>query len=309
MTLIFILLSCRLLPDCVGKRNYRYFVGFVLSVTLTCTYVCLCSIILLVREASSTSFSEAIAAQPVATVIMGFTFLMNWCLCSLSCYHLWLIGQDLTTNEHIKSQRGDAAGAGGAARRQSGSRESRVALAQGDEELGAAQQEDDRRDSNSSSSSSSSSSSRSSSCLGRVHSVFFRPLPASSFDLRAPLGRSVFVRTLLATGATQREEERRAAATVPVAQPIYGEASASGQHPEQYHPMQGGLEPMSISPEISRSYAPSYSALQAGAAPPGAQPRPVVDAAAEEPFEYRDARGNLLENDDVEEGEEEHLQM
>src|SRR6185312_14736536 len=84
----------------------------------------------------------------IATMLALFTFFLGWCLGSLSSYHLWLIAQGITTNEHVKQQRGELP----------------------------------RRP-------------------GRFWSFFFRPMSRSYFDLKAPLGNSVYVRTLVPVGA------------------------------------------------------------------------------------------------------------
>src|SRR5690242_15544868 len=55
--------------NCIGLRNYRYFVGFVLSVTLTTTYVFLCSIILLSQAVRATSFQVALGDHPLAACL------------------------------------------------------------------------------------------------------------------------------------------------------------------------------------------------------------------------------------------------
>jgi hypothetical protein len=353
--------DCPWVCNCVGKRNYRYFVGFVLCVTLLTTYVCACSLALLITETSSSSFAEAISSQPVAACLAMFTLMLGWCLCSLSWYHVWLIGQDLTTNEHIKLQRGElepraASAAGAAARRREqsahghghrGADEDRLrTLAAEDEdiELGGRGQSG----SGSGNSRSSHSSSHSGAlhdeddgphaeqhhhlhppprtCLGRIWRFFTRPDARSYFALRAPLGSSVFVRTMVPVAVAAGGEAAAAAAPrggqFPVAYPMRG-AGVGGQHAQQPQPspprhaeeefdMAAQQEPSvsqrSVDSRIEAHPARSSSqpmmhmqTLASGAAVPPMHR--ALQAGEEEPIQYDVAEGPQVD-DDEDQGEQ-----
>lgn len=238
--------GARRVCNCIGKRNYRYFVAFVLSVTMLASYVCTCSVILVGKAAAASNFSQGIAEQPFAAVLTLFTFMVGWCLCSLSWYHVWLIGQDMTTNEHIKMQRaelGPAAGGGGAAparsdRSASNSRNSRSRrIPSTEEQQGALRSVAVGGDSDPDSSSQSSESGdgsdregnrRNRGCLGRIWNFFARPDVPSYFSLRAPLGRSVFVRTMVPVGDAAVAAAR--AGRLPVAYPVYAAGQPGAPH-------------------------------------------------------------------------------
>ena len=263
VSLCRVLSDCPWVCNCVGKRNYRYFVSFVVSVTLLATYVCTSCVVLVVTKALHSSFSDAVGAEPVAAVLVLFTFMMGWCLCSLSWYHIWLIGQDLTTNEHIKLQRAELGvdpdspraqaarrrkqrrAAGGASRpyghsvSETGRMRNPVSPGRGvnstdsfdargaadlfaeeDGSVGGSDHGDEFED----------DQHEQVGCCARIYRFFSREDERSYFDLKAPLGRSVFVRTMVPVGPadhTTQAANRLAQGIIPTAYP-------PGQHPQQH---------------------------------------------------------------------------
>lgn len=93
--------------NCVGRRNYRWFVSFVLSVNAYCLYVFACSLFYLIHDQrdEDKTFVDSLSRNPVATVEVCFTFFLGCCLCSMASYHCALIAQGQTTNQNIKSHR------------------------------------------------------------------------------------------------------------------------------------------------------------------------------------------------------------
>jgi nitrogen fixation/metabolism regulation signal transduction histidine kinase len=89
----------------IGHRNHRYFVAFVNAVSLLILYIFIVSLYLLIVAAQESSFMDAIIHEPAAAVFSLFCLIMSFCLCSLSCYHFYLISQGLTTNVHIQLER------------------------------------------------------------------------------------------------------------------------------------------------------------------------------------------------------------
>ncbi|XP_078001447.1 palmitoyltransferase ZDHHC18-like isoform X1 [Glandiceps talaboti] len=103
---------CPWVGNCVGKRNYRYFYLFILSLAFLCVFVFACVIThLILRTDDTGSFLEAIKESP-ASVIVGviavFSFMTVIGLCG---YHSYLVCVNATTNEEIKgswsSKRGE----------------------------------------------------------------------------------------------------------------------------------------------------------------------------------------------------------
>lgn len=260
--------ACDRVCNCIGKRNYRYFVAFVLSVTMLASYVCTCSVILVGKAAAASTFSQGIAEQPFAAVLTLFTFMVGWCLCSLSWYHVWLIGQDMTTNEHIKMQRAELGPAGGnvpprANRSASNSRNSRsrrIPSSEEQQEQGALRSVAVGGDSDPDSSSQSSESGdgsdrdgrrRNRGCVGRIWNFFSRSDVPSYFSLRAPLGRSVFVRTMVPVGEAAAAAAR--AGRLPVAYPVYASAQTGAPSVQPHVPARAADEEFDLhnSPEHS----------------------------------------------------------
>lgn len=195
---------CPWVCNCVGKRNYRHFVTFVFSITILCCYTFVCSLVYLSIEIRNSSFGVAVGNNPVAGVLILFTFMLSWCLCSLAGYHVWLISQDMTTNEHVKRQRetvmewdqDDIE-----RQRPGGNYPSALNVTSHTDDL----QLRTRPTSSSSTVGAGSSDvssgrvsvgSSSGSCFGSCHNFFCRPIPPSYLDLRAPVQKSIFYRSI-----------------------------------------------------------------------------------------------------------------
>mmetsp|Transcript_36900 Transcript_36900/g.71175 ORF Transcript_36900/g.71175 Transcript_36900/m.71175 type:complete len:297 (+) Transcript_36900:152-1042(+) len=93
---------CPWVMNCVAKRNYRYFVGFVASISLLCIYVCACSIAIVVI--SVTGDQQPAGVILCAIILILFTGCLGITLCGFACFHCGLIAQGITTNEYIKGR-------------------------------------------------------------------------------------------------------------------------------------------------------------------------------------------------------------
>lgn len=97
--------DCPWIGQCVGERNHRYFVGFVLSLTALTCYVFVVSLVDVIRAGVSDALGSGLGGHIVALVECVFTFVCGLCFLSLSAYQLYLIAEHTTTNAHIKEQR------------------------------------------------------------------------------------------------------------------------------------------------------------------------------------------------------------
>ncbi|KAJ3114218.1 hypothetical protein HDU96_002387 [Phlyctochytrium bullatum] len=99
---------CPWMANCIGKRNYRHFFGFLVYVSLLDLYVwsaTLAHIVLLAKERAAINdapWSDTLSAQPILVVILVFTTLLMVTFCTMTPFHIWLTLNNLTTHEHLK---------------------------------------------------------------------------------------------------------------------------------------------------------------------------------------------------------------
>ncbi|KAL1925134.1 uncharacterized protein VTP21DRAFT_17 [Calcarisporiella thermophila] len=99
---------CIWLNNCVGRRNYRSFITFIVTASVMCLYVLgfsLAHLLLLMRD-HQLSFIDAIRATPMSLVITLMSFILSWSVCGLTGYHLFLISRNLTTHEQLRASMG-----------------------------------------------------------------------------------------------------------------------------------------------------------------------------------------------------------
>ncbi|XP_063821418.1 palmitoyltransferase ZDHHC18 [Ostrinia nubilalis] len=93
---------CPWVGNCVGKRNYRYFYTFVVSLSFLAVFVFACAVTHLALAARGAGLGAALRASPASAVVAAVCFLSVWSVLGLAGFHTYLASTDQTTNEDIK---------------------------------------------------------------------------------------------------------------------------------------------------------------------------------------------------------------
>lgn len=99
---------CPWVGNCVGKRNYRYFYTFIVSLSFLAVFVFACAVthlVLLARGAggSGGGLAAALRASPASAVVAAVCFLSVWSVLGLAGFHTYLASTDQTTNEDVST--------------------------------------------------------------------------------------------------------------------------------------------------------------------------------------------------------------
>jgi len=89
---------CPWTGNCIGLRNYVYFVRFICMISLYSTWVLVWSVSYLAKD--GTKFIESVFS--IAGIVFVFVVLILCCVGGLTFFHLKLIGSDRTTAEDIQ---------------------------------------------------------------------------------------------------------------------------------------------------------------------------------------------------------------
>ncbi|XP_004595507.1 palmitoyltransferase ZDHHC14 isoform X1 [Ochotona princeps] len=93
---------CPWVGNCVGKRNYRFFYMFILSLSFLTVFIFAFVITHVIIRSQQTGFLNALKDSPASVLEAVVCFFSVWSIVGLSGFHTYLISSNQTTNEDIK---------------------------------------------------------------------------------------------------------------------------------------------------------------------------------------------------------------
>jgi len=101
---------CPWLGNCIGRRNYRYYLLYIIACTLECMYIialCIAHIVLNVNASTASTHSDQVrdgfgASYYFAIILPVYAVAGLGFVGGLTGFHCFLVGNGLSTNEYIK---------------------------------------------------------------------------------------------------------------------------------------------------------------------------------------------------------------
>ncbi|XP_063040599.1 palmitoyltransferase ZDHHC14-like isoform X2 [Engraulis encrasicolus] len=93
---------CPWVGNCVGRRNYRFFYMFILSLSFLTIFIFSFVITHVILQSEHKGFLGALKDSPASVLEVVVCFFSVWSIVGLSGFHTYLIGSNQTTNEDIK---------------------------------------------------------------------------------------------------------------------------------------------------------------------------------------------------------------
>lgn len=95
---------CPWLGNCIGRRNYRFFYWYLVTLTLHMVYAFSCSLIYIIHLTNKEKFDLSNNDIVASIVICALIFILLFFVCGLTIFHTYLISNGRTTYEQFSSR-------------------------------------------------------------------------------------------------------------------------------------------------------------------------------------------------------------